>query len=71
MCIIYTQYSIKIIIKSIKIEKFFINIFILSFFVDFWRFYMKKFNDNRNVIGNLIKEHREKSTTLKWNYLES
>ena len=21
---------------------------------------MKKFNDNRNVIGNLIKEHREK-----------
>ena len=22
---------------------------------------MKKFNDNRNVIGNLIKEHREKT----------
>ena len=26
---------------------------------------MKKFNDNRNVIGNLIKEHREKKRYSK------
>ena len=26
---------------------------------------MKKFNDNRNVIGNLIKEYREKNNYTK------
>ena len=60
MCILNTQYNTKIIIKSIKIVKFFIFIFYLLFFCLFLEgFDMKKFNNNRNVIGNLIKKHRE------------